>query len=117
MLRRLQLMPDISRGLSIIHADEGSNGVPFSSFHTLPASFPIFLREENIFVDTVLDIFFQRNDQLWIEWRFYSLDIESPSFWIILVNFLLVYLLLRIYFSDIFVSCIVNTRRISKFPL
>lgn len=57
-------MPDISRGLSIIHADEGSNGVPFSSFHTLPASFPIFLREENISVDTVLDIFFQRNDQL-----------------------------------------------------
>lgn len=51
MLRRLQLMPDISRGLSIIHADEGSNGVPFSSFHTLPASFPIFLREENISVD------------------------------------------------------------------
>lgn len=59
MLRRLQLMPDISRGLSIIHADEGSNGVPFSSFHTLPASFPIFLREENISVDTVLDIFFR----------------------------------------------------------
>lgn len=58
MLRRLQLMPDISRGLSIIHADEGSNGVPFSSFHTLPA-FPIFLREENISVDTVLDIFFR----------------------------------------------------------
>lgn len=59
MLRRLQLMPDISRGLSIIHADEGSNGVPFSSFHTLPASFSIFLREENISVDTVLDIFFR----------------------------------------------------------
>lgn len=59
MLRRLQLMPDISRGLSIIHADEGSNGVPFSSFHTLPASFPIFLREENISVDTMLDIFFR----------------------------------------------------------
>lgn len=59
MLRRLQLMPDISRGLSIIHADEGSNGIPFSSFHTLPASFPIFLREENISVDTVLDIFFR----------------------------------------------------------
>lgn len=59
MLRRLQLMPDISRGLSIIHADEGSNGIPFSSFHTLPASFPIFLREENISVDTALDIFFR----------------------------------------------------------